>query len=81
MAAQRTRAPSVIGSPGPIRLPKRNTEQLTSRVSAICFAIEHVPPVQFVGAHLEVGEARFGSHGIRRLYDSAQCPLARCGTG
>ena len=81
MAAQCTRAPSVIGSPGPIRLPKHNTEQLTSRVSAICFAIEQVPPDQFVGAYLEVDEVRFGSRGIRRLHDSAQCPLVRCGTG
>jgi hypothetical protein len=30
-----------------------------------------------VGAALEVGEQRFDSHGIRRLYESSDYPLAR----
>jgi len=44
---------------------------------AIQFAIEELPPQLLVGAHLEVGEERFDSEGIRRLYDHSKYPLAR----
>jgi hypothetical protein len=44
---------------------------------AIRFAIEELPLESFVGAALEVGEQRFDSHGIRRLYESSEYPLAR----
>ncbi len=81
MAAQRTRSPRVTCSAGLIRLPKHNTEQLTSRHDAVRFAIEQLPPEQLAGAYLEVNDARFGSREIRRLYDSAQYPLALRVTG
>jgi|SRR6266853_1745706 len=44
---------------------------------AIRFAIEDLAPKQLAGAYLEVDEARFDSNAIRRLYDSADYPLAR----
>jgi len=44
---------------------------------AIRFAVEELPPKRLVGAYLEVKEQRFGRNGIRRLYDSADYPLAR----
>jgi len=44
---------------------------------AIRFAIEELPAKRLLGAFLQVDEARFDSHGIRRLYDSADYPLAR----
>jgi hypothetical protein len=44
---------------------------------AIQFAIEELPAEFLVGTYLEVGEARFDSHAIRRLYDSGEYPLAR----
>jgi hypothetical protein len=44
---------------------------------AISFAIEDLPAKALVGAYLEVDEVRFDSHGIRRLYDSAEYPLVR----
>jgi hypothetical protein len=44
---------------------------------AIRFAVEDLAPKQLAGAYLEVDEARFDSNAIRRLYDSAEYPLAR----
>jgi hypothetical protein len=44
---------------------------------AIRYAVEDLGPKQLAGAYLEVDEARFDSNAIRRLYDSAQYPLAR----
>jgi hypothetical protein len=45
---------------------------------AIRFAIEELSPDLLVGAHLEVEEQRFDCNGIRRLYENAGYPLARC---
>ena len=44
---------------------------------AIRFAIEVLPSQALAGAYLEVDEQRFNAEGIRRLYDSAEYPLAR----
>jgi hypothetical protein len=44
---------------------------------ALRFAIEELPPQLFLGAYLEVEEERFDSNEMRRLYDSAEYPLAR----
>ena len=44
---------------------------------ALRFAIEELPPRSLLGAYLEVGEERFDSDEMRRLYDSAEFPLAR----
>jgi tetratricopeptide (TPR) repeat protein len=44
---------------------------------AIRFAIEELPPQLLLAAQLKVGEKRFGGDGIRRLYESAEYPLAR----
>jgi hypothetical protein len=44
---------------------------------AIRFAMEELPPELLLGACLEVDEARYGSGGIRRLYESVDYPLLR----
>ena len=44
---------------------------------AIRFAIEELPPELLLAAELKVAEERFNGDGIRRLYESAEYPLAR----
>jgi len=44
---------------------------------AIRFAIEELSLANLLGAYLEVDEERFDCNGIRRLYESAEYPLAR----
>jgi hypothetical protein len=44
---------------------------------AIRFAIEELPPDLLPGAQLKVDEKEFDGDGMRRLYDSAEYPLAR----
>ena len=44
---------------------------------AIRFAIEELPSQLLAGTYLEVDTARFDSNAIRRLYESADYPLAR----
>jgi len=48
-----------------------------SAAEALRFAIEEMPPKSLLGACLEVEERRFDSNAMRRLYDSAEFPLAR----
>jgi hypothetical protein len=48
-----------------------------SAADAIRFAMEELSAQSLVGAALEVGDQRFDSHGIRRLYEASDYPLAR----
>src|ERR1700722_20112159 len=62
------------------RLPRREPfgyKRFEQAAQAIRFAIEDLPPECLAGAFLEVDEQRYGSEDIRRLYESAQYPLAR----
>jgi hypothetical protein len=62
------------------RAPRREPfkyKRFSQAAAAIRFAIEDLPPECLAGAFLEVDEERYGSADIRRLYESADYPLAR----
>lgn len=62
------------------RIPKRQPlgyKRFPHAAQAIRFAIEDLPAELLTGVFLEVDEQRFSGDGIRRLYESADYPLAR----
>jgi hypothetical protein len=68
----------------PTRNRKRNQsmryQRFAKAAEAIRFAVEELSPADLLGAYLEVEEERFDCDGIRRLYESAEYPLARSTT-
>lgn len=62
------------------RKPKRHAHsyrRFARAADAVRYAIEELPRDLLLGACLQVEEERFGSAGIRRLYDSERYPLKR----
>jgi hypothetical protein len=48
-----------------------------ARVLVIRFAVEEFPAIRTLGAWMHVGDERFDSDEICRLYESSDYPLAR----
>ncbi len=66
--------------PGAARASRRQPvgyRRFANVAEALRFAIEELPPESLAGAALEVGDERFDSHGMRRLYDAPDFPLPR----
>jgi len=51
--------------------------RFASAADAIRFAIEEFPAVRTLGAWLQIGDERFDSDDIQRLYDNDDFPLRR----
>jgi len=51
--------------------------RFASAAEAIRFAVEELPAVHTLGAWLQVGDERFDSDDIQRLYENDQYPLRR----
>src|SRR5688572_29771422 len=65
------------GAARPSRRQPVGYRRFASAAEALRFAMEELSPQSLAGAALEVGDERFDSHGMRRLYESADYPLAR----
>jgi hypothetical protein len=51
--------------------------RFASAAEAIRFAVEDFPAVRTLGAWMQVGEERYDSDDIHRLYESGDYPLPR----
>jgi hypothetical protein len=51
--------------------------RFATAAEAIRFAVEDFPAVRTLGAWMQVGDERFGSEDIRRLYERDDYPLRR----
>src|SRR5437879_9466681 len=51
--------------------------RFTSAAEAIRFAVEDFPAMRTLGAWMQVGDHRFDSDDIQRLYESTEYPLQR----
>jgi hypothetical protein len=65
------------GAARPHRGQPLGYRRFASVAEALRFAMEELSPGSLAGAALEVGDARFNSHGMRELYEAADYPLAR----
>ena len=74
-------------SPAELFMPKRKGlsgrraatgyRRFATAAEAIRFAVEEFPVTKMLGAWMQVGDDRFDSDEIGRLYDSSEYPLVR----
>jgi hypothetical protein len=72
-------------APAELFMPKRkggsrppiSYRRFATATEAIRFAIEEFPAIRMLGAWMQVGEDRFGSDEIQRLYESSDYPRRR----
>ena len=73
-------------SPAELFIPKRSSSRRHQRINyrrfataaeAIRFAVEEFPSVRTLGAWMQVGDHRYDSDEICRLYESSEYPLRR----
>jgi hypothetical protein len=55
--------------------------RFASAAEAIRFAVENFPAVHTLGVWLQVGDERFDSNDIQRLYENDEYPLRRSDPG
>ena len=72
------------GSPAELFMAKRTGgrqrlgyRRFATAAEAIRFAVEDIPAIRMMGAWLQVGDERFDSEEIRRLYERDDYPLRR----
>jgi len=51
--------------------------RFATAAEAIRFAVEEFPAIHTLGAYMQVGDERFDSDDIHRLYESSDYPLSR----
>jgi hypothetical protein len=51
--------------------------RFTTAAEAIRFAVEDFPSIRTLGAWMQIGNNRFDSDDIQRLYESTEYPLRR----
>jgi hypothetical protein len=59
------------------RRPATSHRRFATAAEAIRFAVEEFPALKTLGAWLQVGDQRYDSEEIRRLYESSGYPLRR----
>jgi hypothetical protein len=74
-------------SPAELFIPKRKGvggrrsptvyRRFVTAAEAIRFAVEEFPTIRTIGAWMQVGDERFSSDEICRLYESSDYPLQR----
>jgi len=73
------------GASAELFMPKRRSgarqplsyRRFATAAEAIRFAVEELPGVRTLGAWMQVGEERFNSEDIQRLYESTGYPRRR----
>ena len=62
------------------RRPAASYRRFPTAAEAIRFAVEEFPALRTLGAWMQVGDQRYDSDEIRRLYESSKYPLRRAPT-